>query len=431
MTTPQPQTPGDRREDHAEAAAAIIAAIYARIEQHLIAAAASLARKIATRTMTRTVAARQLQRTADAVFTAAAPRVRAVLDDAAAQAADSAAQAAEAAHEAAATPLPATPRPLPPAPADTRPYTQPLARSLDDAADKATGALQDTLTAVADAADKAAEPLPTVPLRAVPSAPRAAGTPSPRLALPAAPERRALPAAPRQPTIFERAISSAIGDTRGGAPYSSLSLSRIQAAQKALDDLTGQGITGFTDKAGRNWDLVSYVEMATRTAVSNSWDDMQHAAMLRAGIDLAVIGTHSTEGSCPRCLPWLGRTISLSGATAGYPTYGEARAAGWRHPNCRCFDVPLGAGIAPEVTNPIAIGQAAEVYKASQEQRALERKVRAAGRRASAAITPQARTKARRELAAARAASAEHRQRTGLRMMKVSVQRREHPARAH
>ncbi len=79
------------------------------------------------------------------------------------------------------------------------------------------------------------------------------------------------------------------------------------------------------------------------------------------------------------------------------------------------------------MTNPVPIEQAAEVYKASQRQRLPERRVQAAGRREAAAMTPRARTRVRQDLAAAKAASAEHQQRTGLRMMKVTVQRRERP----
>lgn len=231
--------------------------------------------------------------------------------------------------------------------------------------------------------------------------------------------------------VYRQAVRQAIADTRGGAPYSSLSLSRIQAAQKALDDLGDCGITGFVDKTGRRWDLTSYVEMATRTAVSTAWDDLQAEAMARTGLDLVLVATHSTEGSCPHCLPWLGQTLSLAGATAGYPTLAEAKATGFRHPNCRCYWTPLGAGLAADVTNPASLDHAAAVYKASQRQRALERQVRKAGRRAHAAITPQARTAARQDLAKARMASAAHRRLTGLRMTKVGAARREHPFRAH
>jgi hypothetical protein len=194
-----------------------------------------------------------------------------------------------------------------------------------------------------------------------------------------------------------------------------------------LDELAGKGITGFTDKAGRQWDLATYVEMATRTAVSSAWDDMQADMAVRSGLDLVETGTHSTEGSCPLCSPWLGRLLSLTGTTDGYPTVDEAKAAGWRHPNCRCFWWVVGGRYMTDVTNPVPIEDALEVYKHSQEQRAHERNVRAAGRRAQAAITPQARSKARRELATARQASAAHRQQHHLRIMQVTSKRREQP----
>jgi hypothetical protein len=66
----------------------------------------------------------------------------------------------------------------------------------------------------------------------------------------------------QSPDLYQQAVADAIADTRGGMPQNSLSLSRIQAAQKALDTLTERGITGFTDRAGRDWDLLAYVEMA-------------------------------------------------------------------------------------------------------------------------------------------------------------------------
>lgn len=380
MSTPLPSTPGDVREDHAQAVADTVAAIYAQAELVLIATTAALVRKTSIGALSVTVARRKLTRISQGVLAAAGPRIRAALEDGLSGAQEGARQAAAAAvGPAAALQVPA---------ADIAPLVQ----ALEQAARTATMTASDTLTAAAAAAH-ATEPASVL-------------------------------------TPHQLAVQRAIGETRGGMPGSSLSLSRMQAAQKALDDLGEQGITGFVDRTGRRWNLVSYVEMATRTAVSAAWDEMQAAAMVRSGLDLVVVGTHSTEGSCPRCLPWLGRTLSLTGASTDYPSLDDAKAAGFRHPNCRCSWVPLGAGLAEDVTNPVPLDQAAAVYKASQRQRALERRVREAGRRQHAAITPQARAKARRDLAAARAASAAHRQRTGLVMTKVSVRRREHPFRA-
>lgn len=250
-------------------------------------------------------------------------------------------------------------------------------------------------------------------------------------------------------SVYRQVVDAAIAETRGGIPYSSLSLSRIQAAQRALDDLLGRGITGFTDRAGRKWDLASYVEMATRTAVSNAYDDLHLGALSRAGIDVVLVGTHSTEGSCPRCLPFQGHLLSLTGETTGsvtvrditgavhrqtvMATLAEAKAAGLRHPACRCTLTGWHDGInlaeAEMFATPRARSEAE--YKASQKTRALERRVRAAGRRSQLAITPQARTQARRDLATARAASAAHRAGHGVRQTQVGVRRREHPYRAH
>lgn len=327
MTTPLPQTPGDRRENQAQAVADTVAAIVGQAELVLVATVTALARRVAAGVMVPEVAQRRLAQTAGVVFNAAAPRIRAALDSGVA-----------------------------PGPDGGR-----LAQLLDQAVDTAITAAHDVLAA------------------AIPAAKPGLG-----------------PAARRDS-----------GRTLG----SFLALSQIQAAQKVLDALGRQGLTGFVDRAGRRWDLTAYAEMATRTAVSKAWDDRQAHAAIRAGLDLVLVATHSTEGSCPQCLPWLGRTLSLTGATTGYPTLAAAKATGWRHPNCRCYWTSLGAGVAGDTISPVALDRAAAAYKASQRRRAVERQVRAAHRRTASAITPAARGSARRDLAAARAALAAHRRR--------------------
>lgn len=362
-----------------------MAAVFAQVELALIGAVTHLARKTAVGAMTAAMAQQKLSQTARAALVEAGPRIQAVLAGGMRGAADGARQTLHVTAGPEAALQVATPD------------MAALGELLDRAAGTATTALRAAL------AKATGLPTPTGPVNLF------------------TPYR----------DLHREAVQRAVTGTRGGLPGSSLLLSRIQAAQKALDDLADQGVTGFVDKAGRRWELVSYVEMATRTAVSTAWDDMQAMAMVRTGIDLVVVATHSTEGSCPHCAPWLGRTLSLTGATPGYPALADAKAAGFRHPNCRCFWAPEGAGVASEVTNTVPLDQAAKVYRASQRQRALDRHVRAAGRRAHAAITPAARSKARRDLAAARAASAAHRERTGPVVTKVGVQRREHPHRAY
>ena len=74
--------------------------------------------------------------------------------------------------------------------------------------------------------------------------------------------------------------------------------------------------------------------------------------------------------------------------------------------------------------------EAAQAYEASQEQRALERKVRAAASRAAVAMTPEAKAKAKADLKAAKAASAAHRESAGVVMTQVGVKRRERTGQA-
>lgn len=398
MTTPLPQTPGDQREDHAQAAADAIAALYAAAELAIIAAIADLTRRVASAAMLPGISSRRLAAIVDGILSRVAPRARRIID------ATMQGAAAQSRRLITPTPAPATTRPTM---ADQ--YAARLAALLDQVGDTTARSADQALAAAVTAA------------RAAPAIPAAA----PRNATPpTTPRPPAPPSPPHNP--YHAAIGLAFGE-QGGWPGQSLSYRRIQAAQAVLDDLGRQGITGYADRAGRNWDLASYAEMATRTAVSNAWDDMQAQAAINSSLDLVRTGTTSTEGSCPLCLPWLGRTLSLTGTTEEYPTVAEAKAAGWRHPNCRCFWTVIGGGYLADITTPVPVEEAAVVYEATQRQRALERNVRVAGRRVSAAVTPQARARARRDLARARAASALHRSQYRLRMMRATVERRERP----
>lgn len=197
------------------------------------------------------------------------------------------------------------------------------------------------------------------------------------------------------------------------APSSSAIL-RLQAAQRALDDLAGSGVTGLTDRAGRDWDVVSYVEMATRTGLSRAWSDRVAQGMASDGLDLALVA-HGSEPVCGNCAPYLGKLLSLSGGTrsgayvifdatgrsrsadvAG--TLAQARANGWGHPNCRCWLAQWHDGADLSRVDSFQIPPASVLaarYAREQDQRARQRSARQAARRQHAAITPAAKAKAR------------------------------------
>jgi hypothetical protein len=106
---------------------------------------------------------------------------------------------------------------------------------------------------------------------------------------------------------------------------------RRQAAQFALDRFAARGITGFVDKAGRGWNLVSYVEMAMRTGCGKAAVQGHIDRLQEYGLDLVIVSDAPKE--CPLCRPWEGKVLSIGGD--GLPLDGNGN---WRGP-ARCEEV--------------------------------------------------------------------------------------------
>ncbi len=169
------------------------------------------------------------------------------------------------------------------------------------------------------------------------------------------------------------------------------------AQQRAVQRFLGEGITGFVDKAGRNWRIGSYAEMAGRTAVRRAYDEAGIWRMQQSGVNLVtVVGSLA---ACSKCAPWIGKTLSTDGTPAGdiiLPsavsdsavtvhvdgTLDQAKASGWNHPNCTCRTVAKLAGL-PGVQSTFKYNPQLEQERA--DQRALEREIRAVKRAASVA----------------------------------------------
>lgn len=73
--------------------------------------------------------------------------------------------------------------------------------------------------------------------------------------------------------------------------------------------------------------------MLVRTNLAALTRAQQVKTLTENGRDLARISDESAD-SCDVCSEWGGRIVSLTGATKGYPTLAEAKAAGVFHPNC-------------------------------------------------------------------------------------------------
>lgn len=179
------------------------------------------------------------------------------------------------------------------------------------------------------------------------------------------------------------------------------------AAQKALNVFADQGITSVTYAGKRKVRTEHYVEMAMRTGLMNAALEGHALKMREQGRDLIQVSDHSQE--CDSCRPYEGKVLSLSnqrgklelpsavgeGTATVYvfDTLSAAKAKGLFHPNCR----HVFRAFIPGVSEEKFLYQTADPAgnDARVKQRYLERELRAARRAEAAAITPQAKAKAK------------------------------------
>ena len=105
-----------------------------------------------------------------------------------------------------------------------------------------------------------------------------------------------------------------------------------QAAKRIREDLAERGITGFVDKAGHAWDMRRYSQVLATETTKSAFRQGTINRLQEHGHDLVRLSSHSR--SCPKCTPWQGRTMSLSGNDPDYPSLGEAQSAGVFHVGC-------------------------------------------------------------------------------------------------
>ena len=178
-------------------------------------------------------------------------------------------------------------------------------------------------------------------------------------------------------------------------------LTPAETQHDAYRKLVRQGITGFTDSRGRNWELSAYVEMATRTAAERAFNVSHLDRMQSLGIDLFTVDDDGHP--CPLCAPWQGKMLSPTPDSRADATIDEATGAGLFHPRCRHTLVAFIPGVtelpAPHEWN----ADDQRKYVESQTQRRLERDIRAAKREQAAAFTPEMRSQAQFALRRAQA----------------------------
>lgn len=247
-----------------------------------------------------------------------------------------------------------------------------------------------------------------------------AGQVPPRVAGGAVADSRALgeklaEALQQTPRLLEQMLRETVA--AGAAEVAGGKVTRLQAAQHTLDRLVGQGIMGFRDRAGRNWSLTSYVEMAVRTETGRVAVDGHVEALAGHGVQLVQVSDSPRE--CPLCRPWEGAVLSLE-PVAGVvlrsstsedtrmvqpeATLAEARAAGLFHPNCTHSVYAYQTGVG----RPRGVTYDPEGYEAKQRQRAMERRIREWKRREAVALDDAAAARARAKVRDWQGALREH-----------------------
>lgn len=126
-----------------------------------------------------------------------------------------------------------------------------------------------------------------------------------------------------------------------------------QSVPAFVDALRREGVTAFTDKAGRNWSLHTYATMVSRSTSRQA--EILSVITADPEQDLYQISAHGT--TCALCAPYEGRVYSRSGKDPDFPplsdAFGKMDPAGpddlsnsWLniHPNCLAQSPPVDTG---------------------------------------------------------------------------------------
>jgi hypothetical protein len=178
-----------------------------------------------------------------------------------------------------------------------------------------------------------------------------------------------------------------------------------QAQAYAWRQFAARGVTGFTDRSGREWSMSAYTEMSIRTATTRAFNASHLQVMQAAAIDYFTV---TSDGHpCPLCFPWQGKILTdgpdKSGALTADATIEEATAAGLFHPNCRHTLLPVIPGITVLPKQQVWTPEHQQAYDLTQKQRRLELEIRKAKKTLEYASSPETRTDARADVRNAQA----------------------------
>lgn len=178
---------------------------------------------------------------------------------------------------------------------------------------------------------------------------------------------------------------------KGAAKAVSGQMSLQEATRKTIRELAQKGIPAFVDKRGREWSPEAYVMMDMRSTLGNTARAAQNARCDEYGINLIELSSHL--GARPKCAIDQGKIYSRDG-TSGVTTDGAGNKihftpfsqTSYGQPdgilgiNCGHVQYPFVPGINFQRYFPYPKEENDRRYMRFQQQRAMERGIRAAKR---------------------------------------------------
>lgn len=164
-----------------------------------------------------------------------------------------------------------------------------------------------------------------------------------------------------------------------------------KAVISAIKQMADEGVPAFVDRAGRKWSAEAYSSMYTRTNIHNMSIDVVMKRNEDYDNDLFEVSKHA--GARPKCAPWQGKIVSKANKR-GYVTDGNGKKVryialsdtsygepdGLLGINCGHQLYPFIPNVSIDDIKPLTAEQIKandKVYRESQQQRAIEREIRA------------------------------------------------------
>ncbi|EMK2594067.1 phage minor capsid protein [Bacillus cereus] len=166
-----------------------------------------------------------------------------------------------------------------------------------------------------------------------------------------------------------------------------------QALAEVARKYAAHGVPALIDKAGKKWSTEAYVSVVTKSTVNNVYNHIEDERMQEYGIDLVRVSQHL--GARHTCSLIQGRVISMLSVEETKAKYGTkylsiyhsalkyGEGSGVFGCNCRHRRFPFIEGLNTALEREEMVNQVENkrIYDLTQEQRRLERRVRAAKRR--------------------------------------------------